>query len=53
MPITAITMFCAWLAIIGFPYVGSGFYSKEAILGRPLAHQPYALFAVAACLRRS
>jgi NADH:ubiquinone oxidoreductase subunit 5 (subunit L)/multisubunit Na+/H+ antiporter MnhA subunit len=41
LPITAIAMFCAWLAIIGFPYVGSGFYSKEAILAAVLgAHHP-------------
>ncbi|MBK8871381.1 MAG: NADH-quinone oxidoreductase subunit L [Elusimicrobia bacterium] len=48
LPITAIAMFCAWLAIIGFPYVGSGFYSKEAILGAVLAAHHPALFAVAA-----
>ncbi|MBL8024363.1 MAG: NADH-quinone oxidoreductase subunit L [Elusimicrobia bacterium] len=47
MPITAITMFCAWLAIIGFPYVGSGFYSKEAILGATLVNHQPALFVVA------
>lgn len=46
LPITAITMFCAWLAIVGFPYVGSGFYSKEAILAAVLEHRHPALFAV-------
>ncbi len=48
LPITAIAMFCAWLAIIGFPYVGSGFYSKEAILAAVLGADHPALFAVAA-----
>ena len=48
MPATAITMACAWLAIIGAPYVGSGFYSKEAILAAVLDGHHLALFAVAA-----
>ncbi len=47
MPVTAIAMICAWLAIIGFPYVGSGFYSKEAILGAILEDHRYVLFGVA------
>jgi NADH:ubiquinone oxidoreductase subunit 5 (subunit L)/multisubunit Na+/H+ antiporter MnhA subunit len=47
LPITAITMFCAWLAIIGFPYVGAGFYSKEAILAAIYESHHPALFAVA------
>ena len=48
LPVTAIAMFCAWLAIIGFPYVGSGFYSKEAILGAIWGGHHTALFMVAA-----
>ncbi|MBK8574870.1 MAG: hypothetical protein IPN90_04035 [Elusimicrobia bacterium] len=47
LPITAITMFCAWLAIIGFPYVGAGFYSKEAILSAIYEGGHPALFLVA------
>ena len=47
LPVTAITMFCAWLAIIGFPYVGSGFYSKEAILSAIYESHHPALFLVA------
>lgn len=48
MPITFITMTCAWLAIIGFPYISSGFYSKEAILAAVYEKHQYGLFAIAA-----
>ncbi len=47
MPVTFITMFCAWLAIIGFPYVSSGFYSKEAILAAVYEKHEIALLAIA------
>ncbi|HMZ26241.1 MAG TPA: NADH-quinone oxidoreductase subunit L [Elusimicrobiota bacterium] len=47
MPVTFITMSCAWLAIIGFPYISSGFYSKEAILAAVYEKHQYVLFAIA------
>ncbi|MBS1724471.1 MAG: NADH-quinone oxidoreductase subunit L [Armatimonadetes bacterium] len=33
LPITFVTMAIGWLAIAGIPYLFSGFWSKEAILG--------------------
>lgn len=46
MVITAITMFVAWLAIIGFPGT-SGFYSKEAVLAAIYDKHQLVLFAMA------
>ncbi len=40
MPITAITLLCAGLAIAGFPFT-SGFFSKDAILAAAYVHAPW------------
>jgi NADH-quinone oxidoreductase subunit L len=40
MPITAVTLFCASLAISGFPFT-SGFFSKDAILSAAYDHAPW------------
>jgi NADH-quinone oxidoreductase subunit L len=48
LPITAIAMFCAWLAIIGFPTWGRGSTAKKPSWGRFWAAHHPALFAVAA-----
>ena len=39
IPVTFWTLFCAWIAIAGFPLT-SGWYSKEAILGAVYHHSP-------------
>jgi NADH-quinone oxidoreductase subunit L len=40
MPITCATLFCAALAISGFPFT-SGFFSKDAILSAAYVHAPW------------
>ncbi len=40
IPITFITLACAWVAIAGIPFT-SGWYSKEAILGAVHHHSPW------------
>jgi len=40
IPITAWTMIIGWAAIAGLPFVFSGFWSKEAILGSALGVSP-------------
>ncbi|MBV9676991.1 MAG: NADH-quinone oxidoreductase subunit L [Acidobacteriaceae bacterium] len=40
MPITAVTLLCASLAISGFPFT-SGFFSKDAILSAAYDHAPW------------
>ena len=40
MPITAVTLFCASLAISGFPFT-SGFFSKDAILSAAYDRAPW------------
>ncbi|MCW5943612.1 MAG: NADH-quinone oxidoreductase subunit L [Fimbriimonadaceae bacterium] len=44
VPITWLTMTIGWLAIIGFPYLFAGFYSKEAIIGGALGNHHAELF---------
>jgi NADH-quinone oxidoreductase subunit L len=39
IPVTFITLCCAWVAIAGIPFT-SGWYSKEAILGAAYHHNP-------------
>lgn len=47
MPITFLTFVIGTAALMGFPFVTSGFFSKEAILGAAL-HGHQALFVIAA-----
>ncbi len=40
MPITWVTFMIGWLAIIGVPVIGSGFYSKDSILHAAMGRWP-------------
>ncbi|MBX3096253.1 MAG: NADH-quinone oxidoreductase subunit L, partial [Fimbriimonadaceae bacterium] len=46
IPITAWTMIIGWAAIAGIPFVFSGFWSKEAILGSALGVEPMLAFGI-------
>ena len=51
IPITFITLACAWVAIAGLPFT-SGWFSKEAILGAVYHHSPfmYWVAVITACV---
>ncbi len=45
LPITAVAMVAAWLAIVGFPPFG-GFWAKDAVIDTAYFHHNYALWAI-------
>ncbi len=47
MRITALTFLVGSLALSGFPYITSGFFSKEAILAQAYEHSPWAFWGLA------